>query len=58
MTIHTPASRTAASKGTRYSSRSARSDTSALTLWRSCSWSLATKCFTHADTPAPWTPEM
>ena len=58
MTIHTPASVTAASNGTRYSSRKARSDTSDEMVWRSCSWSLATKCFTHADTPADCTPVM
>ena len=56
MTATGAASRTIISKGRRYSSRSVRSSMTALTVLRSCSWSLATKCLTVAPTPFDCTP--
>ena len=56
ITDQTPASRTIASNGARYSSRSVRSSTRASSVIRSVSESLATKCLTVAPTPASWIP--
>ena len=58
ITPHAPASVTAASNGTRYSSRRTASSTSELIVMRSYSESLATKCFTVTPTPSDWTPSM
>ena len=51
ITDQAPASRTIASNGARYSSRSVRSSTRTSTVIRSVSESLATKCLTVAPTP-------
>ena len=56
ITAQTRASRTIASNGARYSSRSGRSATRASSDMRCVSESLATKCFTVAATPPPCTP--
>jgi hypothetical protein len=58
ITAAAPASTTAVRKAGRYSSRSARSLTAALTSNRSCSWLLATKCLTVAPTPVDWIPRI
>ncbi|CAM5253505.1 hypothetical protein SMICM17S_03004 [Streptomyces microflavus] len=44
------------SKGARYSSRRGRGATVLLTVKRSVSASLATKCLTVVATPPSWTP--
>ena len=58
MIERTPASVTAASNGTRYSSRSVRSSISDEIVIRSSSVSLPTKCFTHAATRSRCRPRM
>ena len=58
MIERTPASTTAASNGTRYSSRSVRSSISDEIVIRSSSVSLPTKCFTHAATRSRCRPRM
>ena len=58
MIERTPASLTARSNGTRYSSRSVRSSISDEMVIRSNSVSLPTKCFTQQATPSRWTPPM
>ena len=58
MTVHGLAVLTACSKAGRYSSRSVRSSTSALTDIRRVSWLLTARCFSDAPTPSDCTPSI